>query len=153
MFNFFKKKSFEEKALEHLSKYAKEISKDKLGPLGAVIKFTDELKENKLHQELNVINEKELQHPRAYYLCASLMLLSFHKSGVYDSLQNEVDIEELAKNSYVACSRIITDDEFLQIMVGSATDHLNKRAEEEQKHISAWDSWLNNLDVLKSVFK
>jgi hypothetical protein len=153
MFNFLKKKTFEQKALEHLVKYAKEINKDKLGPLGAIIKFTDELKENKLHQELNIINEKELQHPKAYYLCASLMLLSFNRSGVYDSLQNDVNIEELAKSSYVACSRIITDNEFLQIVVGSATDHLKKRNEEEQKHISAWDSWLNNLEVLKSVFK
>ena len=153
MFNFFKKKTFEQKALEHLAKYSKEIYKDKLGPLGAVIKFTDELKGNKLYQELNVINEKELQHPKAYYLCASLMLLSLHKSGIYDSLKNDVNIEELAKGSYITCSRIITDNDFLTIVTGSATDYLNKISEEEQKYISAWDSWLNNLEVLHSVFK
>ncbi len=153
MFNLFKKKSFQQKALEHFAKYAREINKDKLGPLGAVIKFTEELKSNKLHQELNLINEKELQHPKAYYLCSSLMLLSFHKSGIYDSLKNDVDIEDLAKSSFVACSRIITDDEFLQLMTGSASEYLSKRAEEEQKFIASWDDWLNNLDVLKSVFR
>lgn len=153
MFDFFKKKSFEQKALEHLAKYSREISKDQLGPLGAIIKFTDELKENKLHQELNLIIQKDLHHPKSYYMCAALMLLSFHKSGIYDSLQNDVNIEELARESYVACSRIITDDEFLQVMSGSATSFINSRADEQQKYLSAWENWLSNLDLLKKVFR
>lgn len=154
MFSFFKKKTFEQKAFEHITKYSNEIMKDKLGPLGAVIKFTDELKNNELHQKLNVINEKDLLHPTAYYMCASLMLLSFHKSGVYDSFKSsDVDIEELAKDSFVACSRVVNDDDFLQLMVGSATEYLNKRSEEENKLLQAWDNWLDNLDTLHKLFK
>lgn len=153
MFNFFKKKSNEQKALEHLAKFSHEIRKDQLGPLGAVIKFTDELKANKLHQELNLILQNDLSHPKSYYMCAALMLLSFHKSGVYDSLQNDVNIEELAKDSYVACSRIITDDELSQVMASSATNFINSRADEQQKYLTAWGNWLNNLDLLKKVFR
>jgi hypothetical protein len=152
MFNFFKKKTLEQSAFEHLTKYSQEIKDNKLGPLGAIIEFTTELKDNKLHQELGVIIDSELQHPKPFYLCASLMLLLYHKNGVYESFQNEVNIEELAKDSYIACSRIITNDDFLMFMSASATSFLDGRADEEQKYISAWESWLNNLELLKKVF-
>ena len=152
MFNFFKKKTTEQKAVEHLAKYSQEISNNKLGPLGAIIEFTNEIKENKLHQELGLIIDTELQHPRSFYMCASLMLLLYHKNRVYESFENEVNIEELAKDSYVACARIITNEEFLKFMSESATSFLDGRANEQQKYVTACEDWLNNLDILNKIF-
>ena len=150
MFNFLRRKTLEQKAVEHLAQYAKEISKDKLGPLGVVIKFTNELKENKIHQEVKLIIEDQLNHSKSYYMCASLMLLSYHKSGIYDSLDNDVDIEELARGSYVACSQIISNDDFIKLMSESASNFSNICFEEEKKYLTAWENWLNNLDLIKS---
>lgn len=154
MFDFFKKKTTEQKAVEYLAQHAKQISKNKLGPLGVILDFTNEIKESKLHQELNIISEKELLHSQTYYMCASLMLLSYLKSGTYDSLQNnDVDIEEIARYSYVACSRIITDDTYMKIIAGSASNFTTQIIDDEKKYLIAWENWLNNLDVLKNIFR
>lgn len=152
MFNIFKKKTVEQKAIEHLAIYSKEINDNKLGPLGTIIEFMSELKENKLHQELGVIIDTDLQHPLSFYLSASLMLLLYHKNGLYESFDKEYDIEELAKDSYVACSRIITNDDFLKITTESTSSFFDSRADEQQKYVSAWENWLNNLDLLKKIF-
>lgn len=111
-----------------------------------------ELKENKLHQELGVIIDTDLQHPLSFYLSASLMLLLYHKNGLYESFDKEYDIEELAKDSYVSCSRIITNDDFLKITTESTSSFFDGRADEQQKYVSAWENWLNNLDLLKKIF-